>query len=596
MRQRHVAPGVAGAEIEGQHILAASLQVVAVIDADLFEAEVAAKAGPFERVGIAFARMGIIHVVAGIVDAGVGYAARIAEVFLAAFRSGLPVSFSRVTLFVVLRAVAVFRPFVFIGAVLQGQDIADIFAGAAAEGQFLADTFLVVPRDFIGVTVVVGVFVRKVVEGQRGRRLLFIDPGFRISEIVVGIVFAAEFPTDHDAVAGPPEVLVAQADHAHETVGITIAGADAEGTGALLDDADLHFHGVRFAARVQAYIDVLEEAQVVDALHGTPCQVRVERFALLEADFPQNDVILGLDVAFDLEVLDLAFVDQYVQRAVRQDAQVRHTGQDIALFLVFRFHLLDAFRHGADIDHLTRLEADHLFNVPGLDLGVSFNPVTRKLRILHNVVCHFDPFGHSLEGRAQVVEPAQGIDGLQIPRQGVLGQFDARFADDGGLDVFRLDFLVALDDDLRNRFVEERFQFRVYLFHRGGLRKGFLFPCALRRRRALLGRHRCGCIAAGALGHGFRRPFGRRFLLRLQGRGLRHGTVIFCRVDRFAFQVNRLRCTGRRFGKYRRGRQQRGGKHHRKTCLKRMIHNDIPSGSICPAPPDRTRIYAGTTK
>lgn len=70
--------------------------------------------------------------------------------------------------------------------------------------------------NFIAVTIVIGIFVRHIIERKARRSFLVINPRFDVGDFKVGIGFiiAAKFPTDIDTVTRPAEVLIADADHA----------------------------------------------------------------------------------------------------------------------------------------------------------------------------------------------------------------------------------------------------------------------------------------------------------------------------------------------------------------------------------------------
>ena len=238
--------------------------------------------------------------------------------------------------------IPIHRALVLVVPVFQGDHVGDEFViGYPAEEQFFANALLVVTGDFVTVPVVIDVFVGHVVEGQTSGGFLIVDPGFHIGNFEVGLGFgvAAEFPPGVDAVADAQEVLVADADHTQEAVGITVAGANAEGTSAGLHHGDFHGYGVGHLARVQADIHVFKVTQVVDLLHAPARQLGVEGFALLYAHFPDDDVILGLGVALHPVVFNDAFADLHDQGAIIQHPHIADLGQDVALFAVKAFHL-----------------------------------------------------------------------------------------------------------------------------------------------------------------------------------------------------------------------------------------------------------------
>lgn len=96
----------------------------------------------------------------------------------------------------------------------------------------------------------------------------------------------------------------------------------------------LHDDGIRVDARVHLDVDVLEEAEVVDALHAAARELRVERLARLLAHLAQDDALLRLRVALDLVALEDALVDLEAQDAVLVDVHVRNLREDVTVAAV----------------------------------------------------------------------------------------------------------------------------------------------------------------------------------------------------------------------------------------------------------------------
>src|SRR5690606_24684500 len=105
--------------------------------------------------------------------------------------------------------------------------------------------------------------------------------------------------------AAAEEVALGQRDFAEEALGRREADGGAVVAGRTLDHGEVDDHLVRGAARLDADVDGLEEAELLDgrlaALHHGP----VERVAFGEAQFTANDVVARLVVAGDVDALDV---------------------------------------------------------------------------------------------------------------------------------------------------------------------------------------------------------------------------------------------------------------------------------------------------
>ena len=235
--------------------------------------------------------MGIIDIITGIIDPGIGDTVCGTEVFLPAFpvigTNIFDYTFTDVIRwFIILRIISVNFFHILVVTVFQGYEMPHKFALGTSQCNFLPSALLVIPGNFITVTVIIRIFVSQIIQGQVQGCFFFIQPGLPITKFIVPVVCAAKFPTDLDAVAGTPEVFIAYRNHAHKPVGITIAGADTKGAGIHFRNSNFHFHRIRFPARVQFHVNVFKKAQVLNPVQGAAGQGRIKGFAFFQANLP----------------------------------------------------------------------------------------------------------------------------------------------------------------------------------------------------------------------------------------------------------------------------------------------------------------------
>src|SRR5690606_3443236 len=116
------------------------------------------------------------------------------------------------------------------------------------------------------------------------------------------------------------EVALGERQLAKDAVGGGVAGACAILTGRLLDNVDVEDDLVRGRARGGRNLDAREEAEGFDVLAATDNGRTVERVAFSKAQLATDHEVAGLDVAGDVDALDIdasTFVDQvgHVERA-----------------------------------------------------------------------------------------------------------------------------------------------------------------------------------------------------------------------------------------------------------------------------------------
>ena len=160
--------------------------------------------------------MRIINIITGIINSGYTNTTGQAKIFLSPIFSVWSVIFRVITpyffvprIFIILRAVTINSTFVNIIAILQRQIIADIFIiSLTAERQFLPATFFVITGNFVGVTVIVCIFVGNVVQSNCCACFFTVDPRFCIRELIVLIIRTAEFPANINFITGTTEIFI----------------------------------------------------------------------------------------------------------------------------------------------------------------------------------------------------------------------------------------------------------------------------------------------------------------------------------------------------------------------------------------------------
>ena len=246
-------------------------------------------------------------------------------------------------------------------------------------------------------------------------------------------VIAARLVREADGIARAAEVRVADRDHADDAVLARVASADAERSRALLRDVELHDDGIRVDTRVHLDVDILEEAEVVDALHAAARELRVERLTRLLAHLAQDDALLRLRIALDLVALEDALVDLEGQDAILVDVHVRDLCEDVAVAAVLFLDGHDVLVELAAVEDLARLHGDEpLERLRALD-RVAAEANALEDRVLQHVVRDDDTFRHLLKARIDIVEVARVVDLVAVGLEALDREHVAGLHRDGGL-------------------------------------------------------------------------------------------------------------------------------------------------------------------
>ena len=322
------------------------------------------------------------------------------------------------TIFIILiyiSFISISHTFINIVAVFQRYIVADKFIiGSAAESQFLAAALFIVTSNFIGVDIIVCIFVGNIIQYDAGLGFLVVNPRFYIGKFIVLVIYAAELPAYINAVAGAAEVSVADGNHADKAVSVAVACTDTESTGVHFLNGNFNFHGVRFLARVKFNIYVFKITEVINALHAAAGILGVKRLAFFQLHFTGNNVIFGFYVAFNLKVFNNAFVYQQKQSAVRQHADISNARQYIALLVVFRFKALHFDINVFNINYLVFRQIKDFFNFGSGNFGIAFYFQLFINRVFQYMIGKLHAFRNFGKFRLQIIIPAQTINCVQI--------------------------------------------------------------------------------------------------------------------------------------------------------------------------------------
>ena len=216
----------------------------------------------------------------------------------------------------------------------------------------------------------------KKVDGHRSPRVE--QPRFGEAKVIAEDALA-HFPFGADFLPSAEKVGFLHFDVSHEFVDGRIAAAQADGTGLALLNA-VNQHGLsRLVAGFHFGIDLIEETKVVKISRRSTDTRRLELIARLQVDLAPDDVIPGLVVADNLDVLDkgnLAFHDLQVK--VRGFGFIVVIGLvddiaiDIALIQVKGTNALEGILHVFLLERLPRFEMGGFRHVVVGDDGISF--------------------------------------------------------------------------------------------------------------------------------------------------------------------------------------------------------------------------------
>ena len=276
----------------------------------------------------------------------------------------------------------------------------------------------------VAVGIVVVVFVGAVVKAHRPRRFLFIEPRAAVHKRIAAriCIVTAHLVAETDGIAHPAEIRVADAHHADHAVGARVACTDTERARALLLDIDLHDDRIRLHARIHLDVDILEEAEVVDALHTAACLIGVERLAGLLTHLAEDDALLGLLVPLDLIALQRPLADADRERPILRDVEIRDLGEDIAVRAVLLLNRLHVLLQDAPVEQLPLLHGHEIHEILRLFDRISLDAHFLQHRIFQHMIGQYNAFGHLFKDRVEIVEIPRRVDRVAILDEHILRQ------------------------------------------------------------------------------------------------------------------------------------------------------------------------------
>ena len=288
----------------------------------------------------------------------------------------------------------------------EGKVVRAIFAILTSPGEVPAASSLIVFCDGIAVRIIVIVFIDAVEDGSTEGVTVVIDPRAGVGDgIVLTVAGATEFPVEIDLIACAAEVRITELNDADCTVRVRVAGADSDDTGLLLNDVDLDDDIVFiFFAREQLHIDIFEVAQIIESFHGAACLEFIEGLALLHLEFAEDDFVLRLIIADELDIFDDTFGNMDFQDALRRHFHIRDGDEHVALLEVGIFDLLELLIHEDEVqDAPLRHLQDGLQVVRGEDRIAGEFHITND-GICHKTIGEVHAFGDFLEIRTDLRE------------------------------------------------------------------------------------------------------------------------------------------------------------------------------------------------
>ena len=282
--------------------------------------------------------------------------------------------------------------------------------------------------------------------------------GIRENVVLIGIGVAAEFPLDADLIACAAQVCFAQAQDTYQAVRIGIAGADSNGTSLLFYDVDFNDDvlGI-FLARQQADVDVFKVARIIDALNASAGNFAVKYVALLETQFPENNLIPRLRIAAQRNVFYMDFRYADMENSFFVEADFRHAVQHVAGIIVRRIDGGNVAADNRRIEHRARRNRNELFDIAVRKGLIPCNLYAVDDRVHLNGVVQLNPFGYVGKGRFNRRKDARRADDVQVMAD--IGHIDgvADAHSQSRKDVF-LDFFIRYraDRNRRSRLVEVR--------------------------------------------------------------------------------------------------------------------------------------------
>ncbi len=232
-----------------------------------------------------------------------------------------------------------------------------------------------------------------------------------------------------DFITGAAEVRIADFDDADSTIGVRVAGTDGDDAGLLLNHVDFDDYIVFIVfARQQLHIDIFEVAQVVQSFHRTAGLEFIERLALLHLQFAEDDFVLRLFIAYQLDVFDDAFRNINMKDAVRSHLYVGDGNQHVALFQIEIFDGFQFLIHLYEVQDAVLRYLHHIAEIVRGENRISGEFYAVNHRIRHQLVRKVYAFRYFAEVRTNLREYAGTAQGCHVVADAFLGDLASRFA------------------------------------------------------------------------------------------------------------------------------------------------------------------------
>ena len=381
------------------------LEKAPVLCRELLIVEIAAESSELRLEARASARCRAVDVVACISHARQRDTARRAEVRIAprlpCWRAAIALISAALMLFIAVLAIA------------QRDGVRCILIDGTAQGDLTARVPAHVFFLQVAVRIIVVVLIGAVVDTQRSRCFLAVKPrtSIREDEAVRICIIAAHLVEKTHGVARAPEIRIADIDHADEAVRRTVAGTNAKVARAFFDDVRFKDDGSRLLPGIELHVHVLEEAEVVDALHAAASLLHVERLTDLQTHLAQDDAILRLRIALDSESFKLSLIDLEREVSCSIDIHVLDLGEDETVRPVLFLHGRDVLLQFAAVQNLAWLKRDELFEILRRLNRIPLDPHGMKHGVFQDMIRENDALGHILPRWVEVVKIACIEDG-----------------------------------------------------------------------------------------------------------------------------------------------------------------------------------------
>lgn len=344
---------VAALQTECKDVTIAEALVEAAFCRKLVEVIVTAEAmsAPLGGEGDTAALAGIEVIVAVIEDVREGEAVRGTEVLHDGFVPVIAIVFLMFLVDFCAPPIKTVMVIVFFLRTFKGEVVRAIFTILTSPSEIPAASSLIVFCNGIPVRIIVIVFIDAVEDGSTEGVTVGIDPRAGVGDgIVLTVAGTAEFPVEIDLIACAAEVRITELDDTDRTVRVRVAGTNRDDTGLLLDDVDLDDDIVFiFFAREQLHVDIFKVAQIIKPFHRAACLEFIEGLALLHLEFAEDDFVLRLIIADELDIFDNTFRNMDLQDALWRHFHIRDGDEHVALLEVGIFDLLELLVHKDEV-------------------------------------------------------------------------------------------------------------------------------------------------------------------------------------------------------------------------------------------------------